>query len=231
VVNPQLENGFLKISNEFWEAVCQIRISGEARQVFDFIIRKTWGFNKKAEVITRSQFTAGTGISRQNVNRAILLLKSMNLIIEEDYEDSKKYRINKNFEAWNPQSKATQKRVENDSKSESKTTQKKGESKTTQKRVENDSKSESKTTRSLHIKDIKDILKNKERVLAHEEEEEKKQTSADLWNSPEAVAERSPRRELIGTDLSHLIVPDHLKSGIPEEYKKQMAAIRGNYAS
>ena len=207
MVNPQLENGFLKISNEFWEAVCQIRISGEARQVFDFIIRKTWGFNKKAEVITRSQFTAGTGVLRQNVNRAILLLKSMNLIIEEDYEDSKKYRINKNFEAWNPQSKATQKRVENDSKSESK------------------------TTRSLHIKDIKDILKNKERVLAHEEEEEKKQTSADLWNSPEAVAERSPRRELIGTDLSHLIVPDHLKSGIPEEYKKQMAAIRGNYAN
>jgi len=28
-----------------------------------------------------------------------------------------------------------------------------------------------------------------------------------------------------------LIVPDHLKSGIPAEYKKQMAAIRGNYAN
>ena len=43
---PQVENGYTRIANELLEALAKIRIPGEARQVFDVIMRKTYGFRK-----------------------------------------------------------------------------------------------------------------------------------------------------------------------------------------
>jgi hypothetical protein len=39
-----LQKGYMNIPNEFFDMVARIRICGEARHVFDFIIKKTWGW-------------------------------------------------------------------------------------------------------------------------------------------------------------------------------------------
>ena len=61
MTTPQLENGYIKIATELYDALCGIRIPGEARQVFDVILRKTYGWNKKKDAIALSQFVEATG--------------------------------------------------------------------------------------------------------------------------------------------------------------------------
>lgn len=105
MASPQLENGFTRLANEILEALARIRIPGESRQVFDVILRKTYGFQKKVDSISLSQFTLATGINRQNIIRAIKQLVSMNLIIKNDTGITCKYSINKDFISWRPLSK------------------------------------------------------------------------------------------------------------------------------
>ena len=105
MVNPQLENGHLKIANEIWDALCRIRIRGEARQVLDFIIRKTYGYNKTWDRISLSQFINGTGVCKQNICRSLKFLLKMNLIIKKDNDSGSIYKFNKNIDEWKPLSK------------------------------------------------------------------------------------------------------------------------------
>jgi len=103
--NPQLEDGFTRIANELLEALCNIRIPGEARQIFDLIMRKTYGFNKKEDRIPLSQFAQFTGIKKPNVKRAINKLIKMNLVIKKDKNKAAIYSINKHYLSWKPLSK------------------------------------------------------------------------------------------------------------------------------
>lgn len=108
MANPQLEDGYFRIAREFWKAMRSIRIPGEARRVFDFIIEKTWGWSKKEDWISLSQFSESLGISRAKVIKHRKTLIEMNLIMVEDTRPQKgtpiaiKYRVNKDFETWRP---------------------------------------------------------------------------------------------------------------------------------
>ena len=84
------------------EALCRIRIPGEARQVLDVIIRKTFGFHKKEDAISLSQFCLATGLSKSHVCRALQTLKKMNLITEKGNAIANIYRFNKDFDSWKP---------------------------------------------------------------------------------------------------------------------------------
>lgn len=106
MASPQCEDGYIRFASELWEAVCRFRIPGEARQIFDFIARKTYGYNKKEDAIALSQFCLATGIKKPNVVRAIKQLQSMNLIIKKDNGISSIYSINKDYTSWRPLSKA-----------------------------------------------------------------------------------------------------------------------------
>jgi len=100
MANPQIANGHIKIANEIWDALCKIRIPGEARQVLDVIIRKTYGWNKKEDQISLSQISKMTGLKRQNVSRAIKRLIQMKIVIKNDDSFINSYKINKNYELW-----------------------------------------------------------------------------------------------------------------------------------
>ncbi|MCK5610008.1 replication protein [Candidatus Pacearchaeota archaeon] len=102
---PQLENGYLKIANELVEALSRVRIAGEANQILWTIIRKTYGFNKKEDAISLSQFTLATGLKKQHVSRAIAKLRDINIIIKKDDGPICKYSINKDYSSWTPLSK------------------------------------------------------------------------------------------------------------------------------
>ena len=110
VANPQLEDGHLRIANDVWYALARTRIPGQARQVFDVVIRKTWGFRKKRDAIALSQFAKATGMTQPHVCRAIKVLIAMNLIVRGERKNvankgSKMvatYRLQKDYTTWKP---------------------------------------------------------------------------------------------------------------------------------
>lgn len=102
MASPQTENGFTQIANELLDALCRIRIAGEPRQCLGFIIRKTYGYNKKEDAIPLSQFCLATGLCRPSVCRAIKQLLAMNLINKNATSSITKYRFNKDFDTWKP---------------------------------------------------------------------------------------------------------------------------------
>lgn len=78
--SPQIEGGYIRIADELWDAICRTRILGEPRQVFDFIIRKTYGFGKRDDAISLSQFCLGTGLRQPNICHTISRLEAVKLI-------------------------------------------------------------------------------------------------------------------------------------------------------
>ncbi|MCK6470063.1 MAG: replication protein [Candidatus Brocadia sinica] len=105
MASPQCEDGYTKVANELLEALARIRIPGEARQVLDVIFRKTYGFSKKEDAISLSQFCLATGILKPNVCASLKQLREMNLIIQKDNGIANIYSINKDYTSWKPLSK------------------------------------------------------------------------------------------------------------------------------
>ena len=102
MANPQKENGYTAIANEIVDKFCQYRISGEEWLVLWVILRKTYGFNKKEDNISLSQFAVMTGLKRPTVVRAInkLVSKKLLLIIQKATSFGNKYSFNKDFDTW-----------------------------------------------------------------------------------------------------------------------------------
>lgn len=102
MANPQLEDGYTKIANEILNALCKIRIAGEARQMLDVIIRKTWGYNKKADRISTSQFMELTNLPHYSIWKARKKLLQLNMITITKKGDSQVliYSIQKDYNKW-----------------------------------------------------------------------------------------------------------------------------------
>ncbi len=100
--SPQLENGYTKIADELLEALARTRIPGEAMQMLNVIIRKTYGFNKRTDHIATTQFVALTGLSRRGVQRARNKLLEMNIIrvTKKGYTSVLMYSVQKNYKIW-----------------------------------------------------------------------------------------------------------------------------------
>ena len=105
MANPQTENGYTMIANELLEALARIRLSGEETQVFFTILRKTYGFKKKGDHISLSQFVLSTGIMKPNICRALSKLITKKMIIKTDNDNITSYSIQKDYTRWKPLSK------------------------------------------------------------------------------------------------------------------------------
>jgi phage replication O-like protein O len=123
MANPQRENGHVDIANEIMEALAGIRISGEEWQCLCVIFRKTYGWHKKEDWISLSQFNLLTKLKKPNILRAIkkLSLKKV-VVIKNDNRHKPKYKFNKNYEHWKPLSKKITSKsvIKNDKRSLSK---------------------------------------------------------------------------------------------------------------
>lgn len=101
VKGPQIENGYTKIADEFLEALIRYRGVSEQMRCFLFILRKTWGWEKKEDQIALSQFVAATGLTKPHICRALKSLEQQQLITAKSGNTKAKiYRINKQFENW-----------------------------------------------------------------------------------------------------------------------------------
>lgn len=94
----QAENGHVDIAIELFEFMSRFRIPGAQRQIFDSIMRKTWGWKKKEDRISNSQLMALTNMSKANVSRALKSLIQHRLVNTQD----NKLSINKNYSDWKP---------------------------------------------------------------------------------------------------------------------------------
>ena len=99
--NPQLENGFTRIANEILEALARTNLSPYEWRVLMFLFRKTYGHQKKADAIPRSQFSNGLCLDRRLVHRAIKSLESKRLlVISRDDSGAVSYQFQKDYTKW-----------------------------------------------------------------------------------------------------------------------------------
>jgi len=102
LANPQKENGYTPISNEILDALIKTKINSDAWKLTLFIIRKTYGFNKKQDKIALSQFVLATQLKKSVVCRGLNRLQNMNIIIRIANDECTIYRFNKDFDTWKP---------------------------------------------------------------------------------------------------------------------------------
>ena len=98
MANPQIENGYTKIANELLEALCKTRLSDYEHRIVMMVVRKTYGFNKKADWICLKKLSDDTDIRLPHVSRTIKKLLARNIITKKNRLVS----IQKDYEKWLP---------------------------------------------------------------------------------------------------------------------------------
>jgi phage replication O-like protein O len=104
MANPQAENGHIDIANEIADALAGIRISGTEYQLIWVILRKTYGWHKKEDQISLSQFHEMTGLPKPHIIRYLktLLHKKIITVAQNDNGKGNVYVFNKDFDKWVP---------------------------------------------------------------------------------------------------------------------------------
>lgn len=100
MANPQKENGYTAIANELFERIVKTPLLGSEFQVVLFVIRKTYGFHKKHDQISLTQFEKGTGVSRPTIIKAIKNLVQMNMLVKTPLPAKTVFSVNKDWESW-----------------------------------------------------------------------------------------------------------------------------------
>jgi len=100
--NPQKENGYTPIANELMEKLGRYRISGQEWQILIVVLRQTWGWQKKEDEISLSQFVEKTEMDRSSCVRAIRKLVTKKLLSSDKKVTTyaNKYRFNKDYGQW-----------------------------------------------------------------------------------------------------------------------------------
>lgn len=101
----QVENGnYTRIVNPLIEELIKIPFKGCELAVALFIIRKTYGFQKKQDEISLTQFEKGLQRTRPSIVKALKNLQLVNIAKLVKQGDSKNcsnlWEINKYFETW-----------------------------------------------------------------------------------------------------------------------------------
>jgi len=84
MANPQLENGYTRIANELLEATAKFPFNGAQLRMILFLWRKTYGFQKKEDKISLSQWATGTGLSLRTICRELKNLREMNVVLKSN---------------------------------------------------------------------------------------------------------------------------------------------------
>lgn len=107
MASPQLENGYTKIANELLEAFCRNPkiLRGALFPVIAVVLRQTYGWNKKQDAISISQFVEKTGYSKRTIIYALQELEAKNVLIikrgtSQKTKDANIISINKDYKTW-----------------------------------------------------------------------------------------------------------------------------------
>ena len=98
----QLEDGqFTRIVNEALEQIVMTPLPPLELRIVFFIIRKTWGYQKKADIISLTQFEKGLLASRPAIVHSLKNLVLRNIIVKTPLLGNKiSYSFNKYYDKW-----------------------------------------------------------------------------------------------------------------------------------
>lgn len=101
MASPQTENGYTKVANELLEEIVNTSLLGSEFQVLFAIIRRTYGFNKKQDVVSLSQFQKDTGLSRPTIVKTLKNLMARKMVVKIYLPEAKiAFSINKDYDSW-----------------------------------------------------------------------------------------------------------------------------------
>ena len=96
------KNNYFKMPNNYKDELCNIRISGEARQILDVIERLSMGWNQREAIISYRTFRKMTGLDNYHISRARAKLSKMRIIIVAKLGNKGEliYRIEMDYTKW-----------------------------------------------------------------------------------------------------------------------------------
>lgn len=101
MANVQPENGFCRLANYLIERLARTPLRGCEWQVLSFIIRQTYGWNRKTARLSVAEIAAGIGLAMDTTYRAVRELRRRNIITAEgDNHHPKVYGIQKDPDRW-----------------------------------------------------------------------------------------------------------------------------------
>jgi phage replication O-like protein O len=100
MATPQIKNGFTRIANEILEALAKVNLSAYETRTLLALLRKTYGFQKKEDRISVSQFQKITGLKRQHQSRALKELEERQIITRIGDGFINNYLFQKDFSKW-----------------------------------------------------------------------------------------------------------------------------------
>ena len=104
MASPQLENGHTRIANELLERIIASGLNGTELACIFFIIRKIYGFNKKEDEISLSQFLNAIPVSKETICTALhnlQLVKILRLVKKGTSKNSSNlWAFNKDYDTW-----------------------------------------------------------------------------------------------------------------------------------
>lgn len=110
---PQTENGYTAIANEIIDNFQCLYLTSNEWKILWVVIRKTYGWKKKEDRISISQFQSYTKLSRPNAHRAIKSLVAKSLLVAKPLPFGVVYSFNKAHSEWTSSYTATSSKIEN----------------------------------------------------------------------------------------------------------------------
>lgn len=98
--NPQIEDGHTRIANELLEAITLFDFGKRHYKVVLFVLRKTYGWQKKADVMSLSQIVTGTGLHREHTCTCINELVAMKVLLKQSHRNGQLIELNKKYKEW-----------------------------------------------------------------------------------------------------------------------------------
>jgi phage replication O-like protein O len=79
---PQVEDGYLRIANSIAKYLAQTYMSSYESQILWVVFLKTYGYNKKEDWISNSQFAELTGMRKGHISRTIKKLVNRKIVTQ-----------------------------------------------------------------------------------------------------------------------------------------------------
>ena len=101
MANPQKENGYTAIANEILEKIIASGLNGTEIFIILYILRKTYGYQKKEDIISLSQFMKVIPVTKPSICKALKILQLVKIIkLVKKTKLGNSYLFNKNYDEW-----------------------------------------------------------------------------------------------------------------------------------
>lgn len=102
MANPQLENGYTRISNELLDAIGKANFSATELEIVLCVVRFTYGFGRTSHKLSASFIAEWTKRNKRGIKECLKKLTNNNVIVVINSQVGKTSEIglNKNYEEW-----------------------------------------------------------------------------------------------------------------------------------